>query len=158
MSKKPKWKLSPPREKRPHFSKIPLGDKSVRVVENPESTESKTIVWHVKLVDHEGPFGWCGMAGKREMMRYIHDKLGNFETMTWAEIKANKQNHQCPVAETSQEAQKRLREINLDQYDELFSLRLSGKERIWGIREQRVFRILWWDPKHQVYPSYKKYT
>jgi len=36
--------------------------------------------------------------------------------------------------------------------DDLFSLRLEGDMRIWGIRLGRVLQLVWYDPRHEVYP------
>lgn len=77
--------------------------------------------------------------------------------MKWSEIKSH-QSHTVTVSTISNEAQKRLRDIQQDDIDELFSLRLSGTERIWGIRDGRVFYVLWWDPEHTVCPAHKKHT
>ncbi|RKZ46349.1 MAG: hypothetical protein DRR00_24365, partial [Candidatus Parabeggiatoa sp. nov. 3] len=56
------------------------------------------------------------------------------------------------------EVLKRLAEIHQDDIDELFSLRLSGKERLWGILDNHILKILWWDANHDVWPSKKKHT
>jgi predicted DNA-binding transcriptional regulator AlpA len=42
--------------------------------------------------------------------------------------------------------------------NDLFSLRLSSLERLWGLRSNDVFSVLWWDPNHQICPSPKKHT
>ncbi len=52
-------------------------------------------------------------------------------------------------------AQSRLLHLKLDDEEELFRFRLDGESRVWGIREGRVFRILWWDPGHEICPSAK---
>ena len=36
--------------------------------------------------------------------------------------------------------------------------RISGPGRVWGIREEHVLDLLWWDPRHEVCPSPKKHT
>lgn len=54
------------------------------------------------------------------------------------------------------EAQTRLEELKLDDEEELFRFRLDGTARVWGIREGRVFKILWWDPEHEICPSNKR--
>ena len=41
---------------------------------------------------------------------------------------------------------------------ELVSLRLSGKQRIYGIQDRGVLLLLWWDPDHKIYPVKKKGT
>ena len=73
-------------------------------------------------------------------------------------MKNKRNNHSVEIDKLSSTAQTRLTEIQLDDIDELVSLRLSAKERIWGILEQGVLIILWWDPNHQVCPSNLKHT
>jgi len=102
------------------------------------------------------PFGWHRLdSGK---VRDIRDKLAAFEGMTWNEIlvKGKKQNHSVPRQDLCKAARDRLTEIKLDDIDELVSLRLSGRERVWGIRSHNVLTVLWWDPDHAICPSLKK--
>ena len=66
--------------------------------------------------------------------------------------------HNISVGSLSKDAQKRLVELNLDDNDELFSMRIAGKPRIFGIRDRNVFHVLWWDANHDVCPSHKKNT
>ena len=39
---------------------------------------------------------------------------------------------------------------------DMHSLRLSGQERVWGILDQGVLSVLWWDPDHAVCPSLRE--
>ncbi len=114
--------------------------------------------WKVSKAEYEGPFGWHRLG--REKVEAIHLKLASFESMTWFNILINskKFNHTVPTEKLAKEAQARLVELELDDRDELVSLRVSGAERIWGLREKNAFVLLWWDPKHEVYPSPKKHT
>ncbi|MCP4214875.1 MAG: hypothetical protein GY765_09470 [bacterium] len=84
--------------------------------------------------------------------------MKNLESMTWGEIERKDQSHLIPVAGICSEARKRLDEIKLDDRDILYSLRLTGSERLWGIRDYDSFYLLWWDPNHSVYPVSKKHT
>ncbi len=77
--------------------------------------------------------------------------------MMWSDI-LNRNNHEVYVSSISRAAQKRLAEIKLDDFDRLVSLRFSGKERLWGIKINNVFKLIWWDPNHEVYPSKLKHT
>ena len=113
-------------------------------------------VWRVDLLQREGPYGWQAVTGSL-LWTQIIPKLRNFETMTWSEV-LGRQNHPVRVASLCPEAQKRLKALKLDDVEELVSLRLSGKERVWGLRERAELRLLWWDPDHQVCPSTKKHT
>ena len=92
-----------------------------------------------------------------ELLLYLHGKLKSFEAMTWGEI-LNRNNHLVPVDSLSKAAYDRLCALHLDDLEELLSLRLSGKERIWGILEHNVVTLLWWDPEHLVCPSKLKHT
>ncbi len=78
--------------------------------------------------------------------------------MTWNEIliRDKSQNHAIAIGELGKAAQDRLVEIQLDDLDSLISLRVGSIERVWGFREENVFLVLWWDPKHQVYPTSPK--
>ena len=109
------------------------------------------------LVD---PFGFHTVDAIR--LTSIREKLANFETQTWAEIlvQAKKQHHSVRVVDLSKDARDRLALLfhgDAD-VDELVSLRLSGKERVWGILHQGILSLLWWDPEHTVCPSLLKHT
>lgn len=80
------------------------------------------------------------------------------EGRTWAEIESNRwRDHPVEVSALIADARKRLADVFPDA-DELWRLRLSGTMRVWGIRERRIFRVLWWDPHHVVCPSELKHT
>lgn len=106
-------------------------------------------------MEFQDPFGWHLVTGTK--LNDIRGKLAHYETMTWAEIE-NRLSHLIPRLELCHDAQERLRELKQDDIDHLLSLRLSGKERVFGILEGSVLRIIWWDPEHQVCPSEKKHT
>jgi len=81
--------------------------------------------------------------------------------MTWNEILiTNKhQNHSSvSLDKLGKDALDRLRKIKQDDVEALVSLHLSGKERVWGIRQGEVLKVLWWDAEHLVCPSLKKHT
>ena len=114
--------------------------------------------WQVALLELVDPFGWHTIG--ESDLRFVLEKLASFESMTWTDIlvKGKFQNHPIPVADLCSEARRRLADLNQDDIDELVSLRLAGKPRIWGIRDGHLLKLLWWDPNHQVYPSTKKHT
>jgi hypothetical protein len=116
----------------------------------PPNSEQEKLSWQIRILDFGGPWGWDSINANT--LKYIHSKLALFESMTWVEVNyPNTGCHPIKVEEICATAQKRLAEIQVLE-EELFSLRLSGKERLWGIRERHILKILWWDPKHEVYP------
>lgn len=105
----------------------------------------------MEMVD---PFGWHRMEG--EMLFYVRDRLSFFESMTWEEIlvRSKKQHHSIEITALCPEAQRRIEEKKL-LLDKVVSLRLSGRERVFGYLENGVLVLLFWDPLHQVCPSLK---
>jgi hypothetical protein len=121
------------------------------------SNDQEQPVWRFSLLDWDGPWGWHNVEANK--WQEILQKLGHFETRTWTDIKSDGNNHTVWIKNSpNPETQKRLVELHLDDIHELFSLRLSGKERLWGILDRYILNILWWDPYHEVWPSTKKHT
>ena len=114
--------------------------------------------WRSGLLQTAGPYGWHELDRKK--LFEVHEKLRGFESQTWHEIliDGKQRNHYVEVTKLAPEARKRLQELRLDDIDELVSLRLSARERIWGILESGVLKLLWWDPQHRVCPSKKRHT
>lgn len=121
----------------------------------PQSCEGEYLCWRFSIMDMGGPFSFADVKAKT--WQRILEKMRQWDSMTWGEIEGD-DNHAVAVAQLSSKAQKRLLEIGQDDIDEIFSLRLIGRERLIGIRDRHVFRVLWWDPYHQVCPSRKKHT
>lgn len=143
-------------KKKPTHSQNPTTNKIPTARENVEKHNSERLVWRVSIIDKDGKWGW-GRIDSNMLWDKIHSKLKSFESMTLHEI-TNKGSHNIKVNQIVKDAQKRLEEIKQADVDELFSLRLSGKERIWGIVDRNIFKILWWDPKHEICLSSKKHT
>ena len=91
----------------------------------------------------------------------IYPKLKDFELNTWDEIrqqthkskgKMKSNNHLVQVGSLCEKARRRLVDLRLDDNDELYSLRLEGTVRIYGIRKENYLDIIWVDLNHEVYP------
>lgn len=146
-------------EAAPTLGKIPRTSLSIRERKEPVSIQVNWLEfkpsWRIIALEMADPFGWHKVD--MQTLAYIRDKLRYFETMTLGQIfiNAKKRNHGVELYKLCGDAQKRLRQLGYDDLDELYTLRLSALERVWGIRECNVFSLLWWDPKHQVCPSLK---
>ncbi len=104
------------------------------------------------------PFGWHEIG--KEKLEEIRNKLAVFENSTWKDILliAKKNHHPIAVEDLDAAAQRRLRELGIDDIDSLISLKLSATERMFGIRRDIALSLLWWDPHHLVCPSHLKHT
>jgi hypothetical protein len=115
--------------------------------------------WRLGRIAMQHPYG-CQELKPDEWTR-LWDHLRDLEKKEWQEIlvKGKKFNHNVEISQLSVKAQTRLKQmfIPLD-FDELLSLRLSGKERIWGVLDRGVVTLLWWDPDHEVCPYELKNT
>ncbi len=119
------------------------------------SYDGERILWKLEILDPDGPWGWRSAAVTRDWWDVIFPTLKDFETMTWAEIlrasggrRAGNNHHPVAVENLSRAARNRLKEIGLNDIDELFSLRLDGTKRIYGIRDGQALMVLWYDPYH----------
>ena len=104
-------------------------------------------------MDNGGKWGWSKVDTAK--FNEILEKLGHWEKKTWAQVLSDDPTHQhdVEVPKLVKDARDRLAAINLEDYDSLFRFQLSGRERLWGIRQENIFYLLWWDPNHQVCPS-----
>lgn len=131
--------------------------KSTQQKENANSFLSKTPTWRFMSSDVEHD-KWSLHNNCSSTFELINN-LKKFEGMTWSDImvKGKKQNHHIEVASCIKEAQTRLNNLNIYE-DQLFSLRLTGTTRIYGILKDGVFSILWYDCNHEICPSNLKHT
>lgn len=144
-----------PRDKVVKQGANPADAKQVRVQE--QDYRQQEVRWSFALFDPE--FELRVNAQSHDSFLDVGSWMKSAEGRTWAQIEANrKRDHPVPTSGLVPGAQRRLRELKQDDVDELWRLRFSGTRRIWGIRQGRFFRVLWWDPDHLVCPSKKRHT
>ena len=143
--KKPRVAYSPPTP-----AKVP------RMAEDPVAFHKERPVWRMGRVD-VGCVDWGWNLIEGGALHRIRERLGAYETMTFREI-LNKDATGCHDVETFRMASAAKKLTDKIGVDSLFSLRITGEERVWGIRTGHVIELLWWDPGHAVCPSPKKNT
>lgn len=136
------------------------GKKNPIITEDPTSYYSMMPTWSFKYLDNN--YEKWGFIHVKDINSTIISKLKDYEGMTWKEIietsggRTNgNNNHFENISDLILEAQKRWKNLKLDEYDRIFSLRLTGKQRLYGILDNGVFKIVWFDQKHEIYPSKK---
>lgn len=137
------------------ISKEPKRQERIRKHGAGEPIGRRCPCWQFALMAMHGPFSFAGLS--TEEWGGLLERMKEWERMTWDEL-AGRRDYAIEVASLSPEAQRRLQEIGMDDIDEVFSLHLDGRRRLIGIRDERVFRLLWWDPEHKACPSMKKHT
>ena len=145
------------RNKRPRQGAEVRGGKHAAVAPDaqPSSTAHEGVSWGFRYLDHAD--GWCWFALEGDKRREVLRKLGELESCTWGELGRVKSAGSCKPVEIdkipTKAAKDRLVDLQLDDRDHIWEIRLSGTERLWGFRERHVFQLLWWDPDHTVWPS-----
>lgn len=143
--------------------KVPKKEKSVNAAKTPQTINdansylSKVPTWRFNRLDISHP-KWS-LKNCCNFNDDVLERLVAFERQTWKDITitAKKENHHINISKFIKEAQNRLEELKIDE-DELFSLRLSGTERLFGILSDGIFQIIWYDCNHEICPSHKKHT
>lgn len=129
-----------------------------------EKVKDDKVIWRFHRLDKDGKFAF---DTNRQDFNYklLLEKLLAYSTMTWQEIqqathdKGKSKNHLIRNAqeEISKEAWQRIEVMHLeDDSDSLYSFALTNIERVWGLKIGNEFHVLWYDPKHEVFPSKRK--
>lgn len=116
-----------------------------------EKYEEKKISWKFSMIDTGGEWTFKNIK-KDYFWNHLLSKLKNLESQTVSEFIIPEHNHKIKKCSLCKEAQKRLIKIKLDDYDEFYSVHITSIKRLWGILEGSNFKILWWDPKHEICP------
>lgn len=144
-----------PKKKKPVIRDTPNPKKTPVIPDQMESDGwRQTPVWSFSKFDPEinlpkGDINSCSFCE-------IAGHLRAYEGMAWKDIIAKEdRNHYVDIDKFQKFAVDRLRVLGMDEYESIFRFRLTGKNRLWGVKEGRVFLVLWWDPEHEICLSHK---
>lgn len=115
---------------------------------NPDGYQNQFIAWHFECMDASGSWP-CNI----NTLRNIENRLHEFEKKKWSELTGS--SHPLPVDKIIPKAQQRLLALGYGDFERLYQLDIKDgqqKRRLWGLRVENIFKILWWDPKHEIYP------
>ena len=141
--------------KRATHSKIVSPRKHPRYL-GPPNIEDRYLAWRFSSADIGGPFSCADLSHSH--FQSLWRRLRAFEGMNVAQLRDSGSYHAHPTVTLAKEARARLQEINLDDIETLYSFHISGACRLWCIKYENVMSMLWWDEKHEVYPTAKKHT
>lgn len=136
--------------KKPKFGHAPHSGKAARVDPKLTRQEDERPSWVVAIMDMDGPWSW--KSADQATLHEVRAFLASLESMAWNELLHKNRAHSIARWKISRDAQRRLEDIGQDDVDDLVSLRKTGAQRIWGIKDRDVLKLLWWDPDHTVYP------
>lgn len=120
------------------------------------STDGETLVWSFDKIDKNGDFRFvCGRSDMdhRDLLYYIIQ----YSARKWGKIKLDthddgkSKHHFLNYDSLCSKAQDRIKFMNIDD-DAIYSLALTNRLRVIGLRDGRVFRAIWYDPNHEFCP------
>lgn len=122
------------------------------------SSDNMNSVWLFDKLDRNGSYAFDIYRKDFDPVLFL-DKMISYSNMTWQQIKlqthdkGNKsKNHFVEVEDLNKEIQDRIRALHYEEYsDSIFSFALQNLVRVFGIRENEFFHVVWYDPKHEIY-------
>ena len=133
---------------------------------DPNSIMREHPVWRLASCDVDESVSWAFYQQRLsdDFWNVIFPHLRDFEKRTWSDIfiNAKKHNHAIDVRTLNKCARDRLSDLRVEA-EAIYSLKISGKVRIYGYLTGSVYNILWYDDDHGdnetcVCRSMKKHT
>jgi hypothetical protein len=131
------------REKQPKVAITPAPTKAPKFSTDPK-INGAPMVWRFSHGDKDGPFSWDAIYQSDDLTDVIQ-RLSAVESLTEKNIQESG-SHRIELSALSKAAQDRLVKIKHDDLDSLFSIRVTGKKRIFCIHHGNIMRVLWYDP------------
>lgn len=125
-----------------------------------DSYREKFVRWTVSELDDDSGIKGCRWELSSKETRELLTFLDTVSKKTWKEClaetvmsgkKKRARNHDHTVSSLGKAAQARIKQLPQAE-ERIFRFRLSNEVRLWGFRSDDLFRILWYDPEHKVYP------
>jgi hypothetical protein len=117
-------------------------------IEEPDSIYNMKPSWAFYLCDQGGRWAFTKDNIGDEFWDKIMPKLRDYEQQTWGNFSGpKKESHFVSIDKCNKCARDRLSKLKIEE-QELYSLRISGKVRIYGLRPKDTLIILWYDNNH----------
>lgn len=141
-----------------------IGKDTKTTVRINSSTENMLVEWVFDNVDKSGKFAFNIHRADFDH-KIILERLLSYSTMKWSDVKRQthddrkSKHHYLDYERMSSEAKERITAKKFEEdVDSIYSFALNNIIRVIGIRDGCKFHVVWYDPKHEFYPSKKKHT
>lgn len=102
-------------------------------------------------LDLDGP--WCLTREPGDLMKVLA-AIKSWETMRTLDAFGGHPGKDYALKDLpNKDAHRRLAELNLDDQESICRMRVDGPGRLYGFRQNDDFWALWWDPRHEIWPS-----
>lgn len=112
------------------------------------------ICWRFEKLDTDGPWGLSNLPPAQVLE--LLAAMSQFESQTINELfHTGEWPGKCHDVATlpSKQARDRLVELGLSDQTKIWKLRIGGPGRLWGFLMGNVFHVVWWDPRHEIWPT-----
>ena len=144
------------KNKKPKYMYNPSLNKTPNIREDVSSLENMHFKWYAitNYVDYdEREWGWNRVIIDRFFNKCLQH-LQHYESLTWAQMKAQDHCHPAPLEGITPKARKRIIE-KFGPMDDLYQVKVEGKCRLFGRKDRQNFYLIWHDENHTVYPGGK---
>ena len=144
--------------KQPKAVEKTLGKKTPVIAEEVTLYDERKLAWRLGKIQLADPYGWH-VLGATEMAE-MKDKLGYLESSTWKDVfvRDARNNHMIEAAKLKCPIARKWMVDHLPDQPLLWTIRVSGSGRIWGIISEGAYQIVFWDPEHLIWPTPLKNT
>ncbi len=138
-------------QKQAKATEKPSGTKTPAIGVQPPIYGDQKAAWRISKIQMTAPYGWHVMTAQE--VAQVKQKLETFEKSTWKELFVDNKhrNHRISAADLKCPIARKWMKDNMPDQDYLWTLRLSGAERIWGILSQDAYQIVFWDPDNLIW-------
>jgi hypothetical protein len=142
--------------KQPKTAQQIAGKKAPVIAEPVPLYNEEKAAWRISRIQLIAPYGFRELDV--EGISRVKERLGALERNSWKDIfiRDKHYNHQIEVDELKCAIAKKWMEDNLPDQHSLWTIRVTGKERIWGILAEGAYQIVFWDPEHLIWEVPKK--
>jgi hypothetical protein len=132
--------------KSPSYKKTPKGAKEPATGDNdPDVLKHLPLSWGLKRLDMHAPCEWSWLNLDATHLEELHRELAAVEGEKLFDLLRNERVKEIPAEHMTLPAQKRLKELRLEEEDSFWEIRMPSKRRAWGIMRGATFSLLWWD-------------
>ncbi len=123
--------------------------------ENPENRRHLPIVWKFNKMNLNPVRKWDWFSKEQVILNSIFKKLGQIESNTFHELLQSKPHHSIPISELRKVAQHELEKLQIRGHESIFSIRITGPQRVFCLFDANEMSLLWLDLDHEV-SDYKR--
>lgn len=127
------------------------GTKRPVIAESVTRYDDQKAAWRIGKIQLIDPYGWHILDASG--IARIKERLSSLERNTWNDIfvRDRHYNHKIRTDQLKCSIAKKWMHDHLPDYPYLWTIRVTGAERIWGIFAEGAYQIIFWDPRHLIW-------